>query len=110
MKKLPTRLLKTMELGMKIRRPYKPKEEMFAIVREMSGGSRMKAFCEDGLTRMVRIPGRLKKKLWCRVNDIIIIKLWTVQANTKCDLVYRYRPSEREVLKRKRLIPKNLII
>ncbi len=100
----------TTELGMKIKLPYKPKEEMFAVIREFSGGSRMVAFCEDGASRMVRIPGRLKKKMWCRVHDIIIIKLWTVQANTKCDLVYRYRPSEREVLKRKRLIPENLII
>ena len=99
-----------MELGMKIKRPYKPKGEMFAIVKEISGGSRMQAFCEDNLTRMVRIPGRLKKKMWCRVNDIIIIKLWPIQTDNKCDLVYRYRPTEREVLKRKGVIPNQLII
>ena len=99
-----------MELGMKIKQPYKPKGEMFAIVKEISGGSRMQAFCEDNLTRMVRIPGRLKKKMWCRVNDIIIIKLWPIQTDKKCDLVYRYRPTEREVLKRKGVIPNQLII
>jgi len=95
---------------MKVKLPYKPKGEMFAIVTEISGGSRMKAFCEDDLTRMVRIPGKFKKRMWCRVNDIIIIKLWTIQSDKKCDLVYRHRPIEREVLKRKGLIPEKLII
>lgn len=95
---------------MKVKLPYAPREELFAIVMEISGGSRMKAFCEDDKTRMVRIPGRLKKKMWCRVNDIIIIKKWAVQSDKKCDLVYRFRPIEREVLKRKGLLPKKLIL
>ena len=49
---------------------------MFATVTDITGGSRMKAFCEDDKHRMVRIPGKYKKKMWCRVNDIIIIKKW----------------------------------
>ena len=32
-------------------------DQLFAVGREMQGGSRMSALCEDGLTRMVRIPG-----------------------------------------------------
>ena len=99
-----------MGAGMRVKLPYKPKGEMFAVVMDISGGSRMKAFCEDGLTRMVRIGGKLKKKMWCRVNDIIIIKLWAIQSDKKSDLVYRYRPVEREVLKRKGLVPKELIV
>ena len=50
------------------------KDEQFAVVIEMSGGSRMKAMCEDGNTRMVRIGGKLKKRMWCRENDLILIK------------------------------------
>ena len=82
----------------------------FAVIREFSGGSRFRALCEDGLTRMVRIPGSKKRRMWCRVNDIIIIKLWAIQSDKKSDLVYRYRPVEREVLKRKGLVPKELIV
>ncbi len=99
-----------MEVCMRAQLPYKPRGEMFAIVTDITGGSRMKAFCEDDKHRMVRIPGRLKKKMWCRVNDIIIIKKWTVQSDEKGDLVYRYRPTEREVLKRKGLVPDKLIV
>ena len=95
---------------MRVKLPYKPKGEMFAVVTEFVGGSRMKAFCEDDCIRMIRIPGKFKKKMWCRVNDIIIIKAWPIQGDIKGDLVYRYRPPEREVLKRKGLVPSNVIV
>ena len=82
----------------------------FAVVREMSGGSRMLALCEDGLTRMVRIPGKLKRRMWCRPNDIILIKPWPVQGDIKSDLVYRYLPAERNWLFRRKMIPEDLVI
>ena len=46
----------------KVKTPYKPKEELMAVVMEMSGGSRLKAMCEDGKRRMVRIRGTIKKE------------------------------------------------
>ena len=52
------------------------KDMQFAVVREMSGGSRMTALCEDGLTRMVRIPGKLKRRMWCRPNDRFSQRSW----------------------------------
>ena len=93
----------------KVKTPYKPKEEMYAVVREMSGGSRLKALCEDGKTRMVRIRGRLKKKMWVRPYDYIVIKKWAVQADQKADLIYRYTKTEVQFLHRKGLIPEILL-
>ena len=81
---------------------------MFAVVIEMNGGSRMKALCADNLTRMIRIGGKLKKRAWCRPNDLIIIKPWVVQSKEKADLVYRYLPTERKNILSK--IPKELNI
>ena len=85
-------------------------DQQFAVVREMSGGSRMVALCEDGNNRMVRIPGRLKRRMWTRVNDIILIKPWPIQGDKKADLVYRYLPAERNWLRRRKIIPKDLVI
>ena len=84
--------------------------QQYAIVREMSGGSRMVALCEDGKNRMVRIPGRLKRRMWTRVNDIILIQPWPIQSDRKADLVYRYLPAERNWLRKRRMIPKDLVI
>ena len=84
------------------------RDELFAVVIEMSGGSRLRALCSDNKTRMVRIGGKLKRRMWCRPNDLIIVKPWVVQSDAKADLVYRYLPTERNrVLSR---LPKELII
>ena len=82
----------------------------YAVVREMSGGSRMSALCEDGNNRMVRIPGKLKRRMWCRPNDLILIKPWPIQGDIKADLVYRYLPAERKWLYRRDMVPEELVI
>ena len=84
--------------------------QLYAVVREMSGGSRMVAYCEDGLTRMIRIGGKLKRRMWCRVDDLIIVQPWVIQEDKKADLVYRYLPAERNWIIRRKIIPKELNI
>tara|TARA_Y100001951_G_scaffold42480_1_gene33651 strand:+ start:567 stop:800 length:234 start_codon:yes stop_codon:yes gene_type:complete len=76
----------------------------------MSGGSRMLAMCEDGNMRMIRIGGKFKKRMWCRVQDLIIVQPWVVQSEGKADLVYRYLPAERNWLARNGKIPEDLNI
>ena len=79
--------------------------QLLAVVGEMSGGSRFKALCEDGKTRMVRIGGRFKRRMWVRPNDLIIFKEWTIQSDKKADLVYRFLPAERFWMIRNDKIP-----
>ena len=94
-----------------IKRARTPKAgQQYAVVREMSGGSRMLAMCEDGHMRMIRIGGKFKRRMWCRQHDLIVIKPWVVQSEGKADLVYRYLPAERNWLKRNHKIPKELDI
>jgi translation initiation factor 1A len=92
----------------KVKLPYR--DEQFAVVIEMSGGSRLKAMCEDGKTRMVRIGGRFKKRMWVRVNDLILIKPWPIQADIKADLVYRYLPTQRNWILNRNILPEELNI
>ena len=82
----------------------------FAVIREFSGGSRFVALCEDGKNRMVRIPGKLKRRMWCRVNDLILIKPWPIQGDSKSDLVYRYLPAEKNWLTKRDMIPEELVV
>jgi translation initiation factor 1A len=85
-------------------------DNQFAVIREFSGGSRFVALCQDGNNRMIRIPGKLKRRMWCRVNDLILIKPWIVQGDIKADLVYRYLPAERNWLYRRKMVPEDLVI
>ena len=94
-----------------VRRARLPRgKELFAVVREMSGGSRMVAMCEDDKTRMVRIGGKFKRRMWCRVDDLILIKPWPIQSDIKADLVYRYLPAERNWIIKRKIIPEEINI
>ena len=84
--------------------------EQFAVIREALGGSRFYVLCEDGKTRIMRIGGKFKKRMWVRPNDVVIIMPWVVQTHYKCDLVYRYLPPERNWLIRNKKLPEDLII
>ena len=84
--------------------------EQFAVVREALGGSRFYVYCEDEKTRVMRIPGKLKRRMWTRLNDLVLIKPWPVQGDIKSDLVYRYLPAERNWLYRRSIVPEELVI
>ena len=84
--------------------PYKPKGEMFAVAETFQGGSRLQLICEDGKRRMGRIPGKLRRRMWVRENDLLIVVPWSFQ-DTKADVKFRYTPTQTSNLKRKGKIP-----
>jgi translation initiation factor 1A len=55
--------------------------------------------CLDGKTRNCRVPGRLKRELWLRPGDVVIIELWELDKN-KGDVIFKYRSNQIEWLKR----------
>ena len=57
--------------------------EILGILEQRLGGSRCRVRCLDGKTRNCRIPGRLKRKLWVRENDILLIEPWNLTAMRK---------------------------
>ena len=75
-------------------------KETFGILEQRLGGSRMRVRCLDGKTRICRVPGRLKKKLWVREGDILLIEPWELGGNEKGDVIYKYKPNQVDWLKR----------
>ncbi len=77
-------------------------KEVLGIVQQRLGGSRMRVLCLDGKERICRIPGRLRRELWVRENDVVIIEPWDLGGDDKGDVVYKYRgKAEVDFLKRK---------
>ena len=90
------------EIQEEIRRIKLPQgNEEFGVVQQRVGGSRMIVKCLDGKTRNCRIPGRLKRKLWVREGDIIIVGPWEFDGDAKGDVLFKYRPTQTEWLKQK---------
>ncbi|MFQ6051456.1 MAG: translation initiation factor eIF-1A [Candidatus Hydrothermarchaeota archaeon] len=78
-----------------------PKEgEILGFVIQMLGSNRVKVDCVDGVVRICRIPGKLKKKIWIREGDLVVIKPWEFQ-NEKGDVIWRYTKPQANWLKNK---------
>ncbi len=79
-----------------------PREgEVLGVVEMMLGADKVRANCDDGKTRICRIPGRLRKRVWVRVGDLILIQPWKVQSDKRGDIIFRYTPTQANWLKRK---------
>ena len=97
------------EENLRVTLPYKPKGEMFAVAETFQGGSRLQLICEDGERRMGRIPGKLRRRMWVRENDLLIVVPWSFQ-DSKADVKFRYTPTQTSNLKRRGKIPEILDI
>jgi len=74
-------------------------EEVLGIIEQRLGGNKMMVNCLDGKSRNCRVPGRLKRKLWLRPNDVVLIEPWELDKN-KGDVIFKYRDNQIEWLKR----------
>lgn len=79
-------------------------KQVLGILEQRVGGSRMKVKCFDGKVRLCRIPGRLKRKLWVREGDVMLIEPWEFGGDEKGDVVYKYRPLQVQALKNKGML------
>ncbi len=81
-------------------------DQSFGILEQRLGGSRQRVKCLDGKTRICRIPGRLKRHLWVREGDVVIVQPWELSGDTKGDLVYKYTPTQVTFLRNKGYLKK----
>jgi len=89
----------------KIRVRLPKDQEVFGIIEDRLGGNKMSIHCLDGKSRVCRVPGRLRRKLWLRRNDVVIVEPWELDKD-KGDVVFKYRPNQVEMLKQKGYLDK----
>jgi translation initiation factor 1A len=56
--------------------------------------------CADGKERLCRIPGKIKRRVWVKNEDVVLIKPWDVEPDKKGDLVWRYTKLQAEWLRK----------
>ncbi len=76
-------------------------KECIGYVDQLVGGKRMYVDCTDGKRRLCRVPGRLKRKLWIREGDYVIVEPWDVQGDERGDIIWKYKPHQVEYLRSK---------
>ena len=73
--------------------------ELFGRVLKMMGGENVMIKCDDNVTRRGRIRGKLKRRVWIRDNDIVIIAPWDFKDQDRGDIVWRFTLPQVEWLK-----------
>ena len=88
----------------RVKMPNRRINEMFALADQILGGRRVSVLCEDGETRLARIPGKMRRRQWVREGDLIIVWPWDFQ-ESKADVKHRYTKTQAMYLSRKGVLP-----
>ena len=63
--------------------------EEYAYVKKKSGNGRFVVQCYDNIERTAVISGKMRKRVWIEVNDIVLIVKWEFQ-DEKCNIIHKY--------------------
>lgn len=81
--------------------------ELLGRVVKLLGSDHIMVKCTDGKTRMGRIRGKLKRKIWIRDNDIVILAPWDFKQDERGDIIWRFTLSQMDWLKSNGHLPKD---
>lgn len=84
----------------RVRIPQKKANEVLGTVESLLGANKLRVRCMDGVVRLARIPGKIKKKTWIREGDVVIVVPWSFQ-NEKADVIWKYSGPQVNWLERK---------
>ena len=84
-----------------------PREgEVLGVVTALLGGGRMEVKCDDGFTRVCRIPGKMRRRLWVKPGNLVLVKPWIVQSDERADVVWKYSGAQSMWIKKRGLLKK----
>ncbi len=84
--------------------------EVFGVVVQILGAAILLVRCLDGHMRQVRIPGKFRKRMWCRIGDLIVVMpLYGMNPDKKGELVYRYKTNEVSWLVKNNYVPEDFL-
>jgi translation initiation factor 1A len=76
-------------------------DQVLGVVTQMLGYDRLMVKCNDGHERVCRIRGKMKRRVWIKVGDVVLVAPWDFQSETKGDVIWRYTESQANWLKNK---------
>ncbi len=80
---------------------YPSENDVLGVATKMLGFDRVMVKCQDGHERLCRVRGKLKRRVWIRNGDIVLVSPWDFQSDTRGDIFWRYRKNQTEQLRLK---------
>lgn len=81
--------------------------DLYGIVTKMYGYDRLLVDCADGKQRICRIKGQLKRKIWIKEGDLVLVTPWDFQDN-RGDVFWRYTKNQALMLAKEGRLPQFL--
>jgi translation initiation factor 1A len=78
--------------------------DVFGVVTKLLGFDRLLVKCQDGHTRTCRIRGKMKRRHWIRIGDIVLVSPWDFQFESRGDVIWRYTRGQVGLLKREGIL------
>ena len=75
--------------------------DVLGVAIKLLGFDRVLVKCQDGHERLCRIRGKMKRRVWIRQGDIVLVSPWDFQSDKRGDIFWRYKRSQAEWLRRK---------
>ena len=75
--------------------------DVFGVATKLLGNDRVLVKCQDGYERVCRIRGKMKRRVWIRVGDIVLVSPWDFQSSQRGDLIWRYTKGQADLLRGK---------
>ena len=73
--------------------------DVLGMAVRMLGFDRIVVKCQDGKERLCIVRGKLKRRVWIRDGDIVLVSPWEFQSDKRGDIFWRYRKNQTEWLR-----------
>ncbi|NWF87783.1 translation initiation factor eIF-1A [Candidatus Bathyarchaeota archaeon] len=83
---------------------YPSPNDVLGVAVKLLGFDRVLVKCQDGYERLCRIRGKMKRRVWIREGDVVLVSPWDFQSNKRGDLIWRYTKAQAETLRKKGLL------
>lgn len=88
---------------------FKEDGQEYGQAVKMLGSGHVEVFCFDGVTRLGKIRGKMRKRVWIATGDMVLIGLREFE-HGRCDIMYKYNPDEARNLKAYGEIPTDVVV
>jgi translation initiation factor 1A len=75
--------------------------DVLGVAIKLLGFDRILVKCQDGKERLCRIRGKMKRRVWIREGDVVLVSPWDFQSDKRGDLIWRYTKAQAEMLRKK---------
>ncbi|MFQ5762830.1 MAG: translation initiation factor eIF-1A [Candidatus Bathyarchaeia archaeon] len=83
--------------------------QVLGVATKLLGFDKILVHCNDGMDRLCRVRGKLKRRVWVRQGDVVLVSPWSFTSKAdQGDIVWRYTRNQADWLTKNNYIKPRL--